>query len=328
MKRKPVVAISLGDPAGIGPEIVAAALARPAARRKPVPLVFGDGGALARGARAMGVPDRLPRIAPGAAVPATGALVEVTRLAARAVPRGRPTAAGGEAQGRFLEAAIAAVKAGVADALCTAPISKAALHAAGWKVPGHTELLQARFGAERVAMMLAGPTLRVVLQTTHLPLAEVPAKLAPGEIAATLALVDRELRTRFGVKRPRIAVCALNPHAGEGGLFGDEEARLIAPGIARARRAGIDASGPFAADGLFPRVVRGSHDAVLAMYHDQGLVPLKLLHFDTGVNVTLGLPAVRTSPDHGVAYDLAGTGRADPSSMIAALELAAALASR
>jgi 4-hydroxythreonine-4-phosphate dehydrogenase len=317
------VAISLGDPSGIGPEIVAAALARPEVAAAVEPVIFGDAGALSRGARAMGVPDPLPRIAPGAPVPRGGALVEVTALARRDAPPGRPTAAGGEAQGRYLEAAIAFLRAGHAGAICTAPISKAAIHAAGWNFPGHTELLAERFGAKRVVMMLAGERLRVALATTHVSIRELPDRLTAAGVAASLAIVDRDLRERLGLRAPRIAVCGLNPHAGEGGLFGDEEARVIAPAIARAGRAGIRASGPYPADTLFPRAAAGAFDAVLAMYHDQGLVALKLLHFDTGVNVTLGLPIVRTSPDHGVAYDLAGKGRASARSMAEALLLAA-----
>jgi 4-hydroxythreonine-4-phosphate dehydrogenase len=320
------VAISLGDPSGIGPEVVAAALHRDDVAAAVEPVVFGDGAVLARGARAMGVPDRLPRIAPGAPVPEGGALVEITALSPDEVPPGRPTPAGGEAQGRFLEAAIGFLRDGNARAICTAPISKAAIHGAGWDFPGHTELLAERFGARRVVMMLAGEKLRVALATTHVSIRELPDRLTVEGIRETLGIVDRDLRERLGLSRPRIAVCGLNPHAGEGGLFGDEEARVIAPAIEGARRAGIEATGPYPADTLFPRAVAGAFDVVLAMFHDQGLPALKLLHFDTGVNVTLGLPVVRTSPDHGVAYDLAGTGRASPSSMAHALLLAARMA--
>lgn len=325
MPRAPV-AITLGDPSGIGPEIVAAALQDRGLRRRMLPIVFGDSAALAAGAAAMGVADRLPRIRPGDPVPRTGALVEVTRLRARDRRPGRPTREGLLAQVAFLEAAIDLVRRGGASAICTAPISKAALQAAGLDVPGHTELLQRRFRAKRVVMMLAGPSLRVALATTHLPLARVPGALRTRDLVEILALVSRELRTRFGVGRPRIAVCGLNPHASDGGLFGDEEARVIAPAIALARRAGVRAEGPLAADGLFASHARG-FDAVLAMYHDQGLIPVKTLDFDHTVNVTLGLPVTRTSPDHGVAHDVAGRGTARASSMIEALRLAAVAAS-
>jgi len=177
-------------------------------------------------------------------------------------------------------------------------------------------------------MMLAGPRLRVVLATTHLALAEVPRRLSAEQIAFVAQLVSRELRERWGIASPRIAVCGLNPHAGEGGIFGDEEARIVAPAIAQARAAGVDATGPHPADGLFPRAVRGDCDAVVALYHDQGLIPAKLLDFAETVNVTLGLPFPRTSPDHGTADDIAWQGKADARPMISALLLAARLAQR
>lgn len=323
---KPLIAISMGDPSGIGPEVIAGALARPLVRRAVTPLVFGDDGAYARACKLRGADDRLPRIDPGEPIPRGGALVRVSRLAAADRKPGKPTPAGGDAQARYIEAAIAAVQEGAADAICTAPISKAAIHGAGWNFPGHTELLAERFGVGRVVMMLAGPVLRVVLATTHVAIRDVPDRLTPEGIAEVLEITARSLRERLGIRRPRIAVCALNPHAGENGLFGDEEARIIVPGIERAKAAGVRAEGPFPADGLFPRAAHGGWDAVLAMYHDQGLIPLKTVHLETAVNVTLGLPAVRTSPDHGVAYDIAGKGRADPTSMAEALLLAARMA--
>ena len=320
---KPLVAISMGDPSGIGPEVIAGALASTAVRRAVAPLVFGDEGSWARACKVLDLPDRLPRLEPGEAPPAAGGLVRISRLAAADRRPGKPTPAGGDAQGRYLEAAIEAVRGGGASAICTAPISKAAIHAAGWNFPGHTELLAERFGVERVVMMLAGPVLRVVLATTHVALRDVPDALSVEGICEVLRITDRSLRERLGLKRPRIAVCALNPHAGEGGLFGDEEIRIIGPAIEQARAAGVRAEGPFPADGLFPRAARGGWDAVLAMYHDQGLIPLKTVHLESAVNVTLGLPIVRTSPDHGVAYDIAGKGKADPTSMAVALLRAA-----
>lgn len=323
---KPVVAISMGDPSGIGPEVLARALAKRAVRSALVPLLFGDDGVWSRTCRRLGLPDRLPRIEPGAPIPPGGALVSLSRLAASESRPGKPTPAGGEAQARYIEAAIAAARSGDAEAICTAPISKASIRAAGWHFPGHTELLAERFGVERVVMMLAGPVLRVALATTHAAIAEVPRLLDVEGISTTLAITDRALRSQFGIRRPRIAVCALNPHAGEGGLFGDEEARVVGPAIERARALGIRAEGPFAADGLFPRAARGGWDAVVAMYHDQGLIPLKTVHLESAVNVTLGLPIPRTSPDHGVAYDIAGKGKADPSSTAEALLLAARMA--
>jgi 4-hydroxythreonine-4-phosphate dehydrogenase len=323
---RPRIAISLGDPSGIGPEVTAAALDSRAARAALTPVVFGDERVWARACRQIGAPDRLRRAASAreAAEAGVPSLVLASELAERDCRPGKPSAAGGRAQLRFFERAVEAVAEGAADGLCTAPLSKAQVNRAGLAFSGHTEYLADRFQA-RVLMMLAGPVLRVAVHTTHVALRDVPERLSEPEIGVDLDLLHRELRRGFGLSRPRIAVLSLNPHAGEGGLFGDEEARVIAPAIAKARRRGIDASGPHPADGLFPRAARGEYDAVLAMYHDQGLVALKLLHFDDGVNVTLGLPRPRTSPDHGVAYDIAGKGAARPDSMRAALALAARL---
>jgi 4-hydroxythreonine-4-phosphate dehydrogenase len=315
------VAISLGDPSGIGPEVTAAALAQAQVVRGLEPVVFGDDRVWARACRIARVEDRLPRIAVGAAVPRGGALVEVTRLSARQARAGVPDLPGARAQLAYLVCAADALAHGDAQALCTAPLSKAQVNAAGLPFTGHTEYLAERFD-RRVLMMLAGERLRVALATTHLPLRDVPGALSTAQLARDLKLLSREL-SRFGLRRPRIAVCGLNPHAGEQGHLGDEEQRVIAPAIARARRAGVRAEGPFPADSLFPRAIDGGTDAVLAMFHDQGLVALKLLHFHDGVNVTLGLPFLRTSPDHGVAYDLAGTGKANPESMAMALRWAA-----
>jgi 4-hydroxythreonine-4-phosphate dehydrogenase len=321
---KPRVAISLGDPSGIGPEVTAAALDRRKVRAALIPVVFGDEQVWAEACRIAGVDDRLEHV--DSAAEARGpALVPVTRLAARDRRPGRPTLEGGKAQLAYLEKAVDALQAGGFDALCTAPLSKAQVSRAGIGFSGHTEYLAERFGS-RVLMMLAGPTLRVALSTTHAAIADVPGLLSTEGILEDLRLLDRALRSGYGIRRPRIGVLALNPHAGDGGLFGDEEARIIAPAIARARAERIDATGPHPADGFFPHAARGEVDAVLAMYHDQGLVALKLLELDEGVNVTIGLPLPRTSPDHGVAYDIAGKGLARPGSMEAALLLAARLA--
>ena len=305
--------------------MTARALAHPAVRRALIPIVFGDQRAWAQACRLAGASDRLER----ASDPREGGgatLVPVTALAERDARPGRPTVRGGRAQLAFLERAVEALQKGGADALCTAPVSKEGIARAGLPFSGHTELLAERFGA-RVLMLMAGPRLRVAVHTTHLPLAEVPRRLNAAGIVEDLRILQRSLREGFGVARPRLAVCGLNPHAGEGGFFGDEEARVIAGAVGVARGERIDARGPFAADGVIPRAAQGEFDAVLAMYHDQGLVAFKLLHFDEGVNVTLGLPRPRTSPDHGVAYDLAGKGRARAQSMRAALLLAARLAS-
>jgi 4-hydroxythreonine-4-phosphate dehydrogenase len=312
------IAISMGDPCGIGPEVVARALA---ARPDADAIIYGDAGVLARAAGAAGVP-----------APPAGRIRAVTTLTADDVPPGRPNDAGGRAQLAYLAAATDAALAGEVAALVTAPISKQWIARAGFEFPGHTEYLASRAGAREFAMMLAGPRLRVTVATTHVALRDVPRLLTVDGIASTIWLTAEALARRFGVGAPRVAVAGLNPHAGEAGRFGDEEERLVGPAIAAARArlaaGGVSAevSGPHVPDVVFREAAAGRFDAVVALYHDQGLIPLKLLHFDEGVNVTLGLPFVRTSPDHGTAYDIAGSGRARAESFLAALDLAARLA--
>ncbi|MES1157960.1 MAG: 4-hydroxythreonine-4-phosphate dehydrogenase PdxA [Haliangium ochraceum] len=310
------IAISLGDPAGIGPEVVARALVE---RPNLDLLVFGDPGVLARAASAAGV-----------AAPPPERVRAVTNLAAGAVTPGRPDDASGRAQLAYLTAATDAALAGEVTALVTAPISKEWIARAGFAFPGHTEYLAARAGAREFAMMLAGPVLRVTVATTHVPLKDVPGLLTADGIASTIWLTAEGLARRFGIAHPRVAVAGLNPHAGEAGRFGDEEDRLVRPAVDKARAriaaAGLTATveGPLVPDSVFRQAATGQFDAVVALYHDQGLIPLKLLHFDDGVNITLGLPFVRTSPDHGTAYDIAGTGKARAQSFLAALDLAVA----
>jgi 4-hydroxythreonine-4-phosphate dehydrogenase len=321
------IAISMGDPSGIGPEVTAKALAR--LRGAAVPYVFGDAGSFEPWAKRARV--ALPAVDLGDALPPGGALVRVTRLPKAALAAGKPSRSGASAQLAYLEAAYAAVAAGEADALCTAPVSKAQVQHADRRFVGHTEWLEAKSGAARSVMMLAGPRLRVALVTNHLQLAKVPRAVTASGVLGTIAVTHAALAGDFGLARPRIAVCAMNPHAGEGGAFGDEERRIVAPALARARRLGMGASGPYPADSVFFRAAAGEFDAVVALYHDQGLIPVKLLDAlggEPAVNVTLGLPIVRTSPDHGVAYDLAGRGKASDRSMVAALKLAAQLAIR
>jgi 4-hydroxythreonine-4-phosphate dehydrogenase len=300
-----MIGITLGDPSGIGPEIIARALAAAPPSLRARCLVFGD-----------------------AATEAPGATLRpVTRLAPGAAPPGRPTPEGAAAQIAYLEAAVEAARAGAIQALVTAPISKTQVKAAGFAFPGHTEFLAQRLGAPEHAMMFVGPTLRVVLATIHLPLAEVPRRLAAADVARAVFLGGQALVRHLGVDRPKIGVLGLNPHAGEAGLFGDEEARLVAPGVAAGRArlaaAGIAATvdGPLVPDAAY----RQPYDLFVALYHDQGLIPVKLVDFELAVNVTLGLPLVRTSPDHGTAYDIAGTGRARPESFAAALSLASSM---
>jgi 4-hydroxythreonine-4-phosphate dehydrogenase len=285
---KPVVAITAGDPAGIGPEIAASAAADPRVREACRPVIYG--------------PPEGARFTPG-------------ELSADA----------GRAAYDAIRRAVADAQAGIVSAVATAPVNKLAFARAGLPWKGHTDLLAHLTGAPRVAMMFWSDPLKVVLATIHIPLAEVPAALTRDLMEDVIDLSAREL-PRFGLPRPRLAVAGLNPHAGEEGMFGEEERTAIAPAVAAARSRGIDVSGPFPGDTVFGRATRGEFDAVIACYHDQGLIPVKLLAFGRAVNVTLGLPIIRTSVDHGTAFDIAGTGRADPSSMIEATLLAARLA--
>jgi 4-hydroxythreonine-4-phosphate dehydrogenase len=250
----------------------------------------------------------------------------IAELRARERRPGRPGIAGGKAAYDAIIESVRLIREGFADALVTAPICKANLVAAGANVPGHTELLAKLSHTAEVRMMMVGSRLRVALVTTHLAIARVPASLSIRRVLDTITITQTALRRQFGIAQPRIAVTGLNPHAGEQGLFGDEEIRIIAPAVRQAARRKIKVVGPLAADGAFPHAMAGEYDAVVCMYHDQGLGPFKLVHFADGVNFTAGLPFVRTSPDHGTAHDIVGRGIADARSMAAALSLAAKLA--
>lgn len=333
--KKPLI-ITMGDPTGIGPEILLQALCSGAFAELAWPLIVaGDLGVLQRAAVVCGLEARLQA---GSRQPLASDEIHLGRyvLPVRALSRldlnqqsyGMPETSSGRAMAAYISWACDACIDGDAAGMVTAPINKQALQAAGADFPGHTELLAARCQVEEVVMMLAGARLRVCLVTTHCALREVPQRLTAQRILATIRIASNSLQKQFGLKQPRLAVLALNPHAGEGGLFGDEEKRHIAPAVAAARAEGIAASGPHSADTLFWFAAQGQYDAVICMYHDQGLIPLKLLHFDDGVNVTLGLPIVRTSVDHGTAYDLAGTGQASPASLIAAVKMAAMMAEK
>jgi 4-phospho-D-threonate 3-dehydrogenase / 4-phospho-D-erythronate 3-dehydrogenase len=325
----PLIAITMGDPTGIGPEIIAKALAQPEFSGHCRVLVLGDRGAMERGIEISGVPLRLELLKEGfpPEEPASGGvyLRPLSDLSIRDMEFGKPTAASGEAMFRYICEAARMCLAGEAAGMATAPINKEALNRAGHHYPGHTELLAELTGAKDFVMMLAGERLRVTLVTIHEALADVPRLVTFDKVISTIRITHRDVH-RYFRKSPRIAVLALNPHCGEGGLFGDEEERIIGPAVAVAREEGIDAVGPLSADTLFHFAARGDYDAVVCMYHDQGLIPLKLLHFDDGVNVTLGLPIIRTSVDHGTAYNLAGTGKASAASMAAAIRMAAEMA--
>lgn len=322
----PRLAVTLGDPAGIGPEVAARALAalpRPWPFR---PVLVGPLAALERELGHLETPLTPVPVAPGAdpfaADPGPDGVALVDPAPGAPLPApGTPSPAGGRAALAALEAAAEMAATGAADGLVTAPLSKAAVRMAGRPgFVGHTEHLAARTGRREVRMMMVGGGLRVVLVTTHVPLAELPARIDAEAVFTTIRLAHDALVRHEGIARPRIAVCGLNPHPGE---FGTEDAREVAPGIERARGEGIHVDGPLAADGLFARVRALGYDAVVAMYHDQGLGPVKLLDPDGVVNVTLGLPFVRTAPGHGTAFDLAGKGEARGTGMAAAMALAA-----
>ncbi len=317
----------MGDPAGVGPEVILKAAAAMASRRgSPAIVVAGDLGAMREAAgRLRGVPAPRPWRPSDAPVRAADglAVLEVGRLRAGALKPGRPTVEGADAAYHYIVEGARMAMAGEADALVTAPINKEWLNRANHRFPGHSELLAELSRTRLWRMMFAGEQLRLALVTVHIGLAQVSRALSSQGVFDTIRLLAQHLSGRLGVSRPRVGVLGFNPHAGEHGLFGDEEARVIVPAIRRARRVGIDASGPLAPDTAFIRPQgKFSFDAAVAMYQDQGLIALKTLEFDRAVNVTLGLPFVRTSPDHGTAYDIAGCGAASGASMLAAMEYA------
>lgn len=326
----PIVLVTMGDPTGVGPEVIVKSVDQPAVRARLRAIVVGDTRRLQEAAAIAGVRLAVHTIArPEDARFEPGA---IDCLDLGVVPAGLPfgqlSPAGGEAAYRCIERAVRIAQGGFAGAICTAPLNKEALHAAGHRYPGHTEMLAHLTGTPEVSMLLVAPGLRVIHVTTHIGLLDAVAKIEPGLVERTIRR-GHELLVRAGMAKPRIAVCGINPHAGESGLFGrGEEDAKVAPAVAACVSDGLDVQGPLPADTLFFRARRGDFDLVVAMYHDQGHGPVKVLGLEAGVNVTVGLPFVRTSVDHGTAFDIAGTGRADPGSMVAALELAAEFAPR
>ncbi|MGI6655666.1 MAG: 4-hydroxythreonine-4-phosphate dehydrogenase PdxA [Desulfobulbus sp.] len=316
------LAVTMGCPAGVGPEIlcrlaVAGALGDV--------LVIGDAAVLRQAAARLGLSVALVSRQPGRPVsPGELALVQSGPVLSEPITWGQPNLHTARAMAGYIEEAVLLVMKGRCSGLVTCPISKSGLHQAGYNYPGHTEMLAALTGTGTVRMMMAGPRLKVVLATIHVPLREVGSLLDGEDLADCIELTRLSLQRDFGITNPRIAVAGLNPHCGEGGLFGDEEARILSPAIAVAagRNPTGTVTGPHSPDTVFYQAATGRFDAVIALYHDQGLIPFKLLHFTDGVNVTLGLPLVRTSVDHGTAYDIAGQNLADPSSLAAALDMA------
>jgi 4-hydroxythreonine-4-phosphate dehydrogenase len=322
------LAVTLGEPAGIGPEIALMAWKRRADLRLPAFYIVADPALLARRAQHLHLAVPIAVAVPGAATAAFATALPVVALDLQATAQpGRPDGTSGPAAIASIRRAFDDVIAGRAKALVTNPVAKAVLYRTGFAEPGHTEYL-AKLAAEatgiaaRAVMMLWSPELAVVPVTIHLPLREVPDRLTVDLVRETARTVAGDLKQRFGIAKPRLAVAGLNPHAGETGALGQEDRDVVAPAVARLIAEGIDARGPLSADTMFHDAARATYDAALCMYHDQALIPIKMLAFDHAVNVTLGLPFVRTSPDHGTAFDIAGTGRADVSSFAAALRLA------
>jgi 4-hydroxythreonine-4-phosphate dehydrogenase len=326
------LALTLGEPAGIGPDLALAIWRRRAELDIPPFYIVGDADFLGRRANQLGLRVPMQTVKPERAVAAFGTALPVVALdiTVTAEP-GRPDRSSAPAAIAAIRRGVADVMAGSAAAVVTNPVAKNVLYNSGFAEPGHTEFLatlvqQASGKTLRPVMMLWSPELAVVPVTIHLPLKEIFEHLSVGLVVETGRIVADDLVTRFGLARPRLAIAGLNPHAGEAGMLGEEDRAIVAPAVATLRAEGIDAKGPLPADSMFHAQARSSYDAALCMYHDQALIPIKTLAFDHAVNVTLGLPFVRTSPDHGTAFDIAGKGTADPTSLIAALRLAARLA--
>jgi 4-hydroxythreonine-4-phosphate dehydrogenase len=325
------LAVSLGDPAGIGPELLCEAWARREREALPPFFAVGGGEILARAAQRRGLDIAVSRVSsPQEAAARFGEALPVLGDNDGAYNPGKPDRASAERALASLSLAVGLAQQGAAGAVVTSPVSKARLAEVGFTLPGQTEFVASACGIDPrdAVMMLAGPSLRTVPLTVHVALADVPHLVTEELIVRKARIVAMALIRDFGIEQPRLAVAALNPHAGEGGRFGSEDAAVIEPAIAALRAEGIDASGPHSADALFTARARKTYDVALCMYHDQALVPLKALDFDQGVNVTLGLPLVRTSPDHGTAFAIAGTGAADPGATIAAIRLAGECAAR
>ncbi len=323
------IAVTLGDPYGIGPEVVIRAIESPEVRDAAHVLLVGSQDVFAEAIERY-APDLCPTLVDAAdqAVDRPLVLLDTGGPDGDPPSPAGPTPHGGRTSLDAIHAGLEAVLSGAADALVTAPISKEAIRMAGCPHPGHTELLAHETSTRRPVMMMVGGGLRVSLVTIHLAMRKLPLHLDTEAILATIRITAKGLAEQFGIPRPRIAVCGLNPHAGESGLFGREETETIRPAVEQALQNGIDVEGPLPADTLFHQASGGKYDAVVAMYHDQGLIPVKLLAFDSGVNVTLGLPVIRTSPDHGTAYDIAGRGEANPGAMCAAIASAIKMAGK
>jgi 4-hydroxythreonine-4-phosphate dehydrogenase len=326
------LALSVGDPSGVGPEIAIAAWLRRETERVPAFYLLADPAVIEARARLVGAEIKIEQTTPAEATSSFATALPVVPLEARFIDNpGQPDAANAAGIVEAIDRAVDDCLAGHAAAVVTCPIAKKPLYDAGFRFPGHTEYL-AHLAARHTGreampvMMLAGPDLRTVPVTIHIPLVEVPKVLTSDLIVATARITANDLKRRFGLEKPRLAISGLNPHAGEGGAMGSEDERIVRPAIEALRAEGIDAFGPLPADTMFHPRARAGYDVAICMYHDQALIPAKALAFDEAVNVTLGLPFIRTSPDHGTAFDIAGKGIARPDSLISALKLARHLA--
>ncbi len=325
---RPLLAITLGDPAGIGPEVILKALQHEEVFAKCRPLVIGDQGVLSRAAGWLGIRpkyDLVVDVGSGRFESGTVPLLDLANVELASAPVGQVSASAGRAAVEYVTRACDLALARRVEAVVTAPLNKEAMRQAGFLYPGHTELLAERTAAERISMLLVGPNLRVVHVSAHVSLEEAIRRVTPARVLEVIELAHLSCQT-LGIQTPRIAVAGLNPHASENGLFGAQEENQIQPAIEQARSRGWTVSDPQPPDTVFLRTTRGEFDIVVAMYHDQGHIPMKLLAFDSGVNVSIGLPIIRTSVDHGTAFDIAGTGIAREESMLAAIDVAVQMA--
>ena len=326
MNKKPIIGITMGDPSGIGPEIINKLFFDERALSICNPLILGDPTVLSKYNFNSILIREIDSLNEAKFTPGTMNVLKISGVNLADFVPGKPTIAGGIAMVKYILTAVEMCVKGQIAAMVTCPLNKALMNKAGYNYQGHTQLISHLTDTEDYAMMLAGEKLRVTLVTIHCALKDVPKKINQYNILKTIKITASALQKDFGIKHPRIAVAALNPHAGEEGLFGDEETLIIRPTVKKAIEQGYDVSGPLPADTLYPKAVSGDFDAVVNMYHDQGLIPLKLLYFNDGVNITLGLPIIRTSVDHGTAYDIAGKGIADHNSLVAAVMMASEIA--
>lgn len=326
MDNKPVIGITMGDPSGVGPEIITKLLFQDDIFKICKPVIIGDPKVLSSYAGSSIRINEISSTKEIKGIPKNIDVIKISALDKKDFCPGKPTVAGGEAMVKYILTATDMALKGEISAMVTCPLNKALMNKVGYNYEGHTQLISDLTNTEDYVMMLAGPKLRVTLVTIHCALKDVPDKITKENILKTISVTALSLKKDFGIKSPKIAVAALNPHAGEEGLFGEEERTTICPSVETAIKKGYDVIGPLPADTLYPKAVKGDFDVVVNMYHDQGLIPLKLLHFSDGVNITLGLPIIRTSVDHGTAYDIAGKNIADHDSLKAAVIMAVDMA--